>query len=130
MLVTIGIPAPGEIVGDTLEVFASVRSSQPLVRVEAHFQGVTIPMEERRVGFFGQGIIWYALFNIEAVRFDTYYVAVSAVDVNDEVAADSVLFERNPRIKGGVGANPEKKNKLVAPAVSPRRPRGSLIGRP
>ncbi len=133
LVISFAVPAPGAIVGDSLEVFANVSSSQPLARVEASFQGTTLRLVLKPVPPKG-GLFWYGLFEIATVRFGKYYVLVTATDMRNATATDSVLFERNPRLKGGGAAGPGRTNKLVAPTVVPtvtrRRPRGHLTGNP
>ncbi len=124
LLISFAVPAPGEIVGDTLEVYANVTSSQPIARVEAFFDGITLPLVKARAGALGGTWLWHGIFNIAAVRYGQYYVLVTATGAHDVTATDSVRFERNPAKSGGGSAAQGRTNKLVAPTVPPRPQRG------
>ena len=134
MLISFAVPRPGALVGDTLEVYADVSTSQLIARVEAIFNGVSIPLVKVPAGALGGSWLWHGVFDISGVHFGEYYVLVTATDARHFVSTDSVLFERNPVKKAGGGAGPGKTNKLVAPvvapAVLPRRPRGIQVGKP
>ncbi len=134
MLISFAVPQPGEIVGDTLEVYADVSTGQPLARVEAIFNGVALPLVKVAAGALGGAWLWHGVFDVSGVHFGPYYVLVTATDIRGFVSTDSVLFERDPVKKGGGAAGPGRTNKLVAPVaaprVIPRRPRGIQAGKP
>ena len=134
MLISFAVPLPGAIVGDTLEVYADVSTSQPITRVEAIFNGLTVPLVRRAAGAMGGAWLWYGVFDISGVHFGQYFVLVTATDARNATATDSVLFERDPVKQGGGLTGPARTNKLVAPAVAPtlsrHRPRGPVRGIP
>jgi len=76
MLISFAVPQPGAIVGDTLEVYANVSTSQPIARVEAIFNGRAVPLVKRSVGAMGGSWLWYGVFDISGVHFGQYYVLV------------------------------------------------------
>lgn len=130
LVVSFARPAPGEIVGDTLEILANASSSSPIALVEAIFDGTRLPLVKVPAGALGGTWLWHGIFFIATVHFGKYYVVVTATDLATATATDSVLFERDPVKKGGGSAGESKKNKLVAPVVLPKPFRGSLRGNP
>lgn len=130
LLISFAVPAPGEIVGDTLEVYANVSSSQPIARAEAFFDGITLPLVKVPAGALGGALLWHCIFDIAAVRYGEYHVLVTATGARGVTATDSVRFVRNPLANEGGSAAPTRKNKLVAPTVPPRSPRGNPAGKP
>lgn len=120
LVISFAVPAPGEIVGDTLEVYANVSSTQPIAQVVAMFNGVALTLVKVPAGALGGSWLWYGSFDISTVRFGLYYVLVTATDARGATVTDSVLFERDTRKKGGGSLGPEKKDKVVAPSEPPK----------
>ena len=119
LLITIGTPTPGALVGDTLEVNASVAAAAPLARVEAHLEGLSTELQPYPAGFWGTQTLWKGTIDLSLLHYGQYFVVVTATDVANATTTDSVLFERNP-LKGGGSTETDKKNKLVAPAEPPQ----------
>ena len=81
MLISFAVPQPGETVGDTLEVYANVSTSQPIARVEAIFNGVALPLVKVAAGALGGAWLWHGVFDVSGAHFGQYYVLVTATDV-------------------------------------------------
>lgn len=121
MIVTISSPQPNEAVGDSLRVFATVRAPQPPARVVAEVGARQIPLGLVPAGPLGLGEGWGVMMPVQDFAVGFYRLVVTAIDAKGAVAADSVVFERNPdKVGGGSPSSPGFKLRMpVGPRGKP-----------
>jgi hypothetical protein len=121
IVVAIASPVKGDIVGDTLKVYATVSSSFPLALVVASVGTVQAELSPTPAGALGLGVAWVGALDLSLLRFGPYAVTVIGTDSRGHRGIGSQTFERDTR-KGGASGNPASGSKQALPRVPSRVP--------
>jgi hypothetical protein len=120
VVVTIGTPVPGQIVGDTLAVHAVATSSYPITGAVATVGSRQIPLTRIFIGASGVIEAWVGTMNLSGTFYGTEQVLVTATDSQNTFGIDSVSFVRKKLVLGG--SSPAPRLKQVVPAVPIKAP--------
>lgn len=111
--VAFALPVRDDIIGDTLQIFADIKSRNPIVRAQARLT-TTLPYEaalvETPVGTLGLRFVWTGAIDVTFLPFGPYQVIVTAWDALGNSTVSSQSFKRGTREgKGGTTLPPRNK---------------------
>jgi hypothetical protein len=115
IVVTVPVPAPQTIVGDSIDVVATVQSLYGVVSVEASAGGQISSMRYGPIsgtGPKGTGeppMGWSVTVDLSTLPFGAYAMVVTAIDSRGHRGVRAVPFVRNPRVPGGSKTPPGNK---------------------
>ena len=110
IVVTFAGPTENELTGDTLHVFAGVKSIDPLASVVATVGQLRTTLKLTHVGGLGGAVLWAGVIDMTDLPSGPYQVVVTATDVRGARGVGSRQFQRDTRVgKGGSGEVPKIK---------------------
>ncbi len=98
--VTVALPIPGTVVGDTVTVVATARSPATVSSVVAFVGGRQTALTFGPIGS-GRGSGWSGLVDLATLATGPYELVVTATDSRDHRGAASLAIDRNPTVAGG-----------------------------
>jgi uncharacterized protein YjdB len=106
-------PVQDDIIGDTLEIYADIKSRHPIVRARAHLT-TSLPFEtelvETPVGSMGTRFVWTGTIDVTFLHYGPYQVIVTAWDSLGNTTVWAQPFKRGTREgKGGTTLPPRSK---------------------
>jgi len=106
-------PVKDDIIGDTLSIFADIKSRHAIVRARAHLT-TTLPFEvelvETPVGSLGTRFVWTGALDVTFLHYGPYQVIVTAWDSLGNSSVSAQPFKRGTREgKGGTTLPPRSK---------------------
>jgi len=111
--VTFAEPIPDDIIGDTLLIFAEVRSRNPIVRVHARLTSSELfetELAPKPIGFTGARIAWVGTMDVTFLRYGAYEVILTSYDALGNSSVSSQRFKRGTRAgTGGTTLPPRSK---------------------
>jgi hypothetical protein len=120
VVVTISQPTVGQIIGDTLPVFATARSANRISGVVASVGTRELVLKRILIGASGVIEAWIGTMQLSGTIFGTFEVVVRATDATGTLGIDSTSFVRKKLVLGG--SSPVAGRKRVLPVVPARIP--------
>ena len=111
IVVLFGVPVLNGIVGDSLSIFASVRSVDTLSSVVAFVGSIRLVLEYKTVGARGTAPGWVGLMDISELPSSPQVLTVVATDVTGAFGRGTIVFVRDTRAGKGGSGKPPPKNK-------------------
>jgi uncharacterized protein YjdB len=103
-------PDSGEIVGDTLRIYASIKSRNAIGPVHARVANKETDLTRIAVGAQGGGVAWVGVLNLYDLHYGPYELVVTAQDALGNGGVGTVIFKRGAREgKGGAVLPPKNR---------------------
>ena len=111
--VTFAEPIKDDIVGDTLVIFADVKSRNPIVRAHARLTSTErfeTDLVATPIGVFGARIAWVGAIDVTFLHYGAYQVVITSIDSQGNSSVASQPFKRGTRAgSGGTTLPPRSK---------------------